>query len=197
MRVLARTAVALLPVCLFLVVWAQPASACSGGTAPLAAGVRGATSIYYARIVGAGESSVGFFDLRLDVGRVVRGTGLNRISQVIPNQACEPLAVGDSGVVVLGSVDPFDDGRNDVYNFFYVIGPGRTSQAEATAVLSALPPTDAVPVVADRIRAESAPVTILIAIALATFTLAAGHHHRRRAGFHRLPKPAREVTVDP
>lgn len=182
MRLLARAAARLLPVCLFLMVWARPALACSGGTASLAAGVSGASSIFFARIVGAEESSVGFFDLRLDVGRVVRGVGINHVSQVIPNQACERLEVGDSGVVVLGSVDPFDDGRNDVYNFFYVIGPGRTSQTEATAVLSTLPPTDAALVVPDRIRADSTPLAILIAVAVASFTLAGGHFYRRGSG---------------
>jgi hypothetical protein len=79
-------------------------------------------------------------------------------------------------------VDPFHDGRNDVYNFFFVIGPGRTSRAEATAVLSTLPPTDAALVVPSRIPADIAPLAILIAVAVASFMLAAGHFDRRGSG---------------
>ena len=81
--------------------------ACSGGVASLETGIRGATSVYYARIVAASESWDGFFDPRLDVGRVVRGTGHSPVTRVSANEACSPIEVGDVGVVVLGSVDSF------------------------------------------------------------------------------------------
>jgi hypothetical protein len=156
--------------------------ACTGLTASLATGIRGATSIYYATIVGSGESSIGFFDLRLDLGRVIRGTALRHISRVIPNEACSPLEVGDFGVVVLGSVDPFNVGPSDVYNFFYVIGPGGTSQSEATAVLSGLPSTDTAPSVPARGPTASSLLLILLAVFVASSTAASTRIHRRRSG---------------
>ncbi len=45
---------------------------------------------------------------------------------------------------MIGSVDPYGIGPNDIYNFFYVLGPGHTSASRAAAVLSDLPATDAV-----------------------------------------------------
>jgi hypothetical protein len=142
-RASARVALVLLPIAFWLSAWAQPAAACSGGTAPLATGVRGATSIFYARILADRASSVGFHTLRLAVGQVIRGRGQTTVNHLITPRACDSLAVGDFGVVVLGAVNPYGGGPNDLYNFFYVLGPGHgTSAAEAANVLSGLPATD-------------------------------------------------------
>ena len=140
MRTVALVGSAILPLALWLSVWASPVAACSGGDAPLATGVRGATSIFYARIAGASESSVGFYDLRLKVGSVILGSGKSHVVRVINPHVCNALKVGDFGVVVIGSVDPYGVGPNDIYNFFYVLGPGGTSAS--MAVLSDLPNTD-------------------------------------------------------
>src|SRR5674476_61059 len=106
-RTPARVAIAILPLALWLSAWAGPAAACTGGDAPLARGVWGATSIFYARILADSVSAVGFHDLRLEVGRVVRGRGQSQVADLITPRACDTLAVGDVGVVVLGSVDPY------------------------------------------------------------------------------------------
>ena len=150
MRTLARVGLAILPLAFWLSAWATPVAACTGGDAPLAVGVRGATSIYYARIEAASASSLGFYDLRLKIGSVVRGSGRSHVVSVITPRACDELKEGDFGVVVIGSVDPYGVGPNDVYNFFYVLGPGHTSASKAAAVLSNLPATDAVSIGVDK-----------------------------------------------
>lgn len=142
MRTVALVGSAILPLALWLSVWASPVAACNGGDARLATGVRGATSIFYARIAGASESSVGFYDLRLKVGSVIRGSGKSHVVRVINPRVCNALKVGDFGVVVIGSVDPYGVGPNDIYNFFYVLGPGGTSASMAATVLSDLPNTE-------------------------------------------------------
>ncbi len=139
-RLARAAAVAMLA--LWMAGFASPVSACEGFTAPLATGIRGASSIFYARIVSERESGSGFYELRLQVGRVVRGTAQTHVVHLLTPRACDTLAVGDFGVVVLGSVDPFGVGPNNRYNFFYVIGPGHTSAAAATRILSGLPATD-------------------------------------------------------
>jgi hypothetical protein len=63
---------------------------------------------------------------------------------VINPRVCNALRVGDIGVVVIGSVDPYGVGPNDIYNFFYVLGPGGTSASMAAAVLSDVPNTDTI-----------------------------------------------------
>jgi hypothetical protein len=167
-RTSARAALAIVPLALWLsAAWAQPVAACSGGDAPLATGVRGATSIFYARIVADHVSSVGFHDLQLTVVRVIRGHGQSRVTHLITPRACDSLAVGDFGVVVLGSVDPYGVGPNDIYNFFYVLGPGHTSATEAAALLSDLPATDTAPAPGAPGPAPAAPVIPLIAAAAA------------------------------
>lgn len=50
--------------------------------------------------------------------------------------------MGDAGIVVIGSVDPFEVGTTERSNLFYVLGPGHLSQAEAARALDALPATD-------------------------------------------------------
>ena len=149
MRTLARVGLAIPPLALWLSALVVPVAACTGGDAPLATGVRGATSIYYARIEVASASTIGFYDLRLNVGRVVRGTGRSHVVQVITPRACDELKVGDFGVMVIRSVNPYGVGPKDIYNFFYVLGPGHTSASTAAAVLSDLPATDAVSAVVD------------------------------------------------
>src|SRR2546426_10694512 len=74
-RTLGRAALPILPLAFWLSALAQPVAACTGGDAPLAVGVRGATSIYYARIEAASASSLGFYRLRLNIGSVIRGSG--------------------------------------------------------------------------------------------------------------------------
>jgi hypothetical protein len=88
------------------------------------------------------ESDLGFYELDLDIGRVIKGSGTSHVGHLITPRACDGLKVGDAGVVVIRSVNPYGVGPTDIYNFFYVIGPGRTSAAEARAVLSGLPGTD-------------------------------------------------------
>ena len=149
MRTLARVGLAILPLTFWLSAWATPVAACTGGDAPLVVGVRGATSIYYARITNASSSPLGFYDLQLKVGRVIRGSGRSHVVQVITPRACDELKIGDFGVVVIGSVDPYGVGPNDIYNVFYVLSPGHTSASTAAAVLSDLPATDAVSAVVD------------------------------------------------
>ena len=144
MRTVTRAGLVTLPVAFWLSAWAMPVVACTGGDAPLATGVRGATSIYYASIADASASPVGFYDLRLKVGSVIRGNGQSHVVRVINPRVCTALKVGDFGVVVIGSVNPYGVGPNDIYNFFYVLGPGGTSASTAAAVLSNLPATDTV-----------------------------------------------------
>jgi hypothetical protein len=164
-RTSARVALAILPLAFWLSAWAQPAAACSGGDAPLATGVRGASSIFYARILADHVSSVGFYDLQLKVGRVIRGHGQSHVVHLITPRACDSLAVGDVGVVVLGSVDPYGVGPHDIYNFFYVLGPGHTSAAEAAALLADLPATDTAPALGVRGSAPVSPALPLIGAA--------------------------------
>jgi hypothetical protein len=154
-RTSARVASVILPLAFWLSAWARPVAACTGGDAPLATGVRGATSIFYARIEAASASSLGFYDLRVKVGTVIRGSGRNHVVKVITPRACDELKVGDFGVVVIGSVNPYAVGPNDIYNFFYVLGLGHTSASTAAAVLSNLPATDTVsPAVDGRVGTE-------------------------------------------
>jgi hypothetical protein len=158
---------------------APPASACSGSSASLADGVRNAGSIYYARIVTVTPTSVGFNSLRLDVEEVVDGPAPSHVTRVIPNEACVGIRVGQVGVVVLGSVDPFRDGRDDVYNLFFAIGPGRTSRAEAEAALGVLPPatdTAAAPHVD-----PGTPQLPLVAVACFSFVAALIYVRRRQS----------------
>lgn len=171
----------ILPLAFWLSAWAQPAAACSGGDAPLATGVRGASSIFYARIVADRVSSVGFHDLRLKVGRVIRGRGQSHVVHLVTPRACDSLAVGDVGVVVLGSVDPYGVGPHDIYNFFYVLGPGHTSAAEAAALLSALPATDTTPSIGVRGSAPASPLMPLIAAAAVGIAVLVARFHVRGA----------------
>jgi hypothetical protein len=90
-RTSARVGSAILPLAFWLPAWATPVAACNGGDAPLATGVRGATSIFYARIADASESSVGFYDLRLKVGSVIRGSGQGHVVRVINPRVCNAL----------------------------------------------------------------------------------------------------------
>ena len=177
MRTSDRVGLAVLPLVFWLSAWATPVAACTGGDAPLAAGVRGATSIFYARIATASASSLGFYDLQLKVGRVVRGSGQSHVVQVITPRACDELKVGDFGVVVIGSVDPYDVGPNDVYNFFYVLGPGHTSAAAAAALLSDLPSTDTVSSGVDRPVGIEPRWAVLVASSAATWS-----YFRRKQG---------------
>lgn len=141
MRTIGRPALVLLALVAWLLAAAVPVAACTGGSAPLSIGIRGATSIYYARIVAATRDGNGFHDVRLDVGRVIRGPAPSHVTRVVAAEVCEGFTVGDNGIVVLGSVDPFGVGPDDTYNFFYVLGPGRTSAAEAAALFAGLPDT--------------------------------------------------------
>lgn len=174
---------AILPLAFWLSAWAQPAAACSGGDAPLTTGVRGANTIFYARIVADRVSSVGFHDLRLKVGRVIRGLGQSHVVHLVTPRACDSLAVGDVGVVVLGSVDPYGVGPHDIYNFFYVLGPGHTNAAEAAALLSALPPTDTTPAIGVRGSgsAPASPLMPLIAAAAVGIAVLVARFHGRGA----------------
>jgi hypothetical protein len=156
-----RLAPAVLLLALSLSAWAQPVAACEGGDAPLATGIRGASSIFYARIVADKESSLGFHSTELRVGRVLRGRGRSHVSHLITPRACDQLAVGDFGVVVIGSVNPYGVGPNDIYNFFYVLGPGHTSASAAARVLSDLPATDTAASVSGR---GSSPEGWLVAL---------------------------------
>jgi hypothetical protein len=177
MRTIARVGLAIVPLALWLSAWATPVAACTGGDAPLAVGVRGATSIYYARIEVASASTIGFYDLRLNVGRVIRGSGRSHVVKVITPRACDELKVGNFGVVVMGSVNPYGVGPNDIYNFFYVLGPGHTSASTAAAVLSNLPATDTVSAVIDEPVGTGSWWAVLVAS-----TVAALSYLRRRHG---------------
>ena len=178
MRTLGRVGLAILPLAFWLLAWATPVAACTGGDAPLAVGVRGATSIYYARIEGASASSLGFYDLRLKVGSVVRGSGISHVVNVITPRACDELKEGDFGVVVIGSVDPYGIGPNDIYNFFYVLGPGHTSASAAAAVLSNLPATDTPPSRVDQSRGTEPWSAVLVASTAATWIYLRGRQGR-------------------
>ncbi len=176
-RTSTRVASAILPLAFWLSALAQPVAACTGGDAPLATGVRGATSIYYARIEAASASSLGFYDLGLKVGSVIRGSARTHVVNVITPRACDELKVGDFGVVVIGSVDPYGVGPNDIYNFFYVLGPGHTSTSAAAAVLSDLPATDTVTSGVDEPVRTDRWWTVLV-----VSTVAAFRYLRRRHG---------------
>src|SRR5438309_3999825 len=165
-----RLLAAVISVVFWLVISAKPVAACSGGDAPLASGIRGATAIFYARIVAAGEA-VGFYDLQLEIGPVVRGPATSHIAGVITPRACDQLSVGDSGLVVLGSVDPYGDGRGDVYNFFYVLGPGHMTAAQAADVLTALRPTDGPPPADSPDTTSTGQSELLATLALVTFAI--------------------------
>ena len=181
MRKSARVAFAVMPLLFWLSASAQPVAACTGQEATLAAGVHGATSIYYARIVAEKESSVGFYDLHLAVGKVVRGTASAQVSHLITSRPCDSLSVGQSGIVMLGSVDPFGVGPNDVYNFFYVLGPGHTSAAAAATLLGGLPATDTVPGAAPIVRGSNplaAFFMVLFVSVAAGLLVLQPHHHR-------------------
>jgi hypothetical protein len=177
MSTLARVALPILPLALWLSAWALPVAACTGGDAPLATGVRGATSIYYARIEAAIPSTIGFYDIRLNVGRVVRGSGRSHVVKVITPRACDELKVGDFGVVVIRSVNPYGVGPNDIYNFFYVLGPGHTSASRAAAVLSDLPATDTVSPRVDEPVGTEPWWAVLVASTVATW-----HYTSRKQG---------------
>lgn len=157
---------------------------CEGGNAPLATGIRGASAIFYARIRSARMSADGFYTLSLDVGRVVRGQAQDRVARVVTPRACDVLAVGDAGVMVLGSVDPFGIGPNDRYNFFNVIGPGRTSVGEAERVLAVAPATDTPTPSSPSPSAPVMPLGILSGICAGLFVLRQAHERRaeRRPG---------------
>jgi hypothetical protein len=167
MRVLTRIGFIVASLVLWLAITSQPAAACEGGNASLAVGINGATSIYYARILAAHASDVGFYVLRLDVGQVVRGPAPSEVSHLITPRACDELSVGQYGIVVLGSVNPFGVGPTDIYNFFYVLGPGHTSAAGAAQVLSALPATDALPRLGPATPEGGSPMLPLVAGAVA------------------------------
>lgn len=161
------------------------ASACSGGTASLADGVRDAASIYYARVVEVKTTGVGFSELQLDVEGVVQGSAPAHISEVIANEACETIVVGNVGVVVLTSVDPFRDGRRDIYNLFYVLGPGRTSWAEAKAVLGASPPlTDTMSPPSQTGKGPGVDLGILAIAAISCVIAATYLRHRQVTSAH-------------
>ena len=156
-----------------------PVAACTGGDAPLAIGIRGASAIFFARIQSETLSSVGFYTLDLAVGRVIRGQPQRHVTHLVTPRACDELFAGDAGVVVLGSVNPFGVGPNDLYNFFYVLGPGHTSAADAAQVLAALPATDtALPIGTPHATSEPVPVAVL-AGGLAGFLVLARRTRRR------------------
>jgi hypothetical protein len=180
MHALLRVGLAMVPLVMWLLASAQSTFACEGGDAPLSTGIRGATSVFYARIVGLQESSDGFYDLRLDVGRVVKGTGTSHVGHLITPRACDVLEVGDAGVVVLGSINPYGVGPNDIYNFFYVLGPRHTSAADANTILSRLPETDTGSFVVGDIGSKSTQVEVLIAAAVAGFVFVSGYLRQRR-----------------
>jgi hypothetical protein len=145
-----RTIVRPLSVVIALAIWTltpvQSALACSGQDATLAAGFQGATSIYFARIVDLRATTTGFYALTLDVGQVLRGTGQTHVTHLIDAQVCAGLELGDSGVVALGSVNPFGVGPTDLYDFFFVLGPGHhINRADVFAALSSAPETDTAP----------------------------------------------------
>jgi hypothetical protein len=167
-----------------LLVSVRPAIACTGGDAPLSIGIRGASSIYYAKIADLQESVDGFYDLELDVGRVIKGTALRHVGRVVTPRACDGLQVGDAGVVVLGSVNPYGVGPNDIYNFFYVLGAGHTSPAEARRLLS-LPATDTASIDAAA-PSDGTRVVLLAGAALISLVIAAGClFPRSRGGLER------------
>jgi hypothetical protein len=91
------------------------------------------------------------------------------------------LSVGQDGIVVLGSVNPFGDGPHDVYNFFYVLWPGHRNAAAARALLGELPSTDAAPVArpADRGSNLDAALLVLLIAGAAVGIQVLGSHRRR------------------
>ena len=107
--------------------------------------------------------------------------GQSHVVHLVTPRACDSLAVGDVGVVVLGSVDPYGVGPHDIYNFFYVLGPGHTSAAEAAALLSALPATDTTPSIGVRGSAPASPLMPLIAAAAVGIAVLVARFHVRGA----------------
>jgi hypothetical protein len=149
MRPIARLLGCVVVAILWTVISAGSALACTGENATLEGAFRDSRSIYFARIEHARASSIGFYELTLDVGRIVRGQAKTHVTKLISAEVCESLEVGNSGIVVLGSVDPFGGGPTDTYNFFFVVAPGRTSQADVAAALSDTPATDTTPAAPD------------------------------------------------
>jgi hypothetical protein len=78
-------------------------------------------------------------------------------------------------VVVIGSVKPYGVGPNDIYNFFYGLGPGGTSASAAAAVLSNIPATDSVSPEVDEHGGSGAWLAVL-----SVSTVAILSYHRRR-----------------
>jgi hypothetical protein len=168
----------------------QSALACSGQNATLAAGFRGATSIYFARIVGLRATTTGFYELTLDVGQVLRGTAQPRVTQVVDAEVCNALELGDSGVVARGSVNPFGVGPTDVYNFFFVLGRGHHTRADVFTALLSAPDTDTAPNEARADPAGSATAFWLVGLTSAIVILIL---QRSRRGRLRVPKVSRRT----
>ena len=159
----------------------QYALACSGQDATLAAGFRGATSVYFARIVGLRPTTIGFYGLTLDVGQVLRGTAQTHVTHVVNAQVCAALELGDSGVVALGSVNPFGVGPKDLYNFFFVLGPGHhVNRADVLAALSTAPETDTASNDARANPAGSPPALGLVGLTSVIVMLILQHSRRER-----------------
>ncbi len=171
---------------------APMALACSGVNGSLSDGVRNAESIYYARITGVTPTSGGFHSLRLDVGGVLDGPAPREVTRVIANQSCVGIEVGQVGIIVLGSVDPFRDGRDDAYNLFYAIGMGRTSRADAEAVLGlSPPPTDrAAAPIAER---ETPPLALFAVLPISV--IVACWYMRRREVERRPARDRRAIAA--
>jgi hypothetical protein len=172
MALFARLVRAPLAAAVLILVAAQPAAACSGQDATLRAGVHGARSIYFARIVELHDAGNGFYRLTLDVGQVFRGRPQTHVAKMINAEVCNALGVGDSGLVVLGSIGTFGDGPGATYNLFFV----HASRAEVAATLS-VPETDAA-LPAPHERAPSAS-PIFPAITVGSFALMVGLLHVR------------------
>ena len=182
----------LLSVAIALAIWAlapvQSALACSGQDATLAAGFRGATSVYFARIVGLRPTTTGFYGLTLDIGQVLHGTAQTHVTHVIDAQVCAALELGDSGVVALGSVNPFGVGPTDLYNFFFVLGPGHhISRSDVFAALSSAPQTDTASDDARANLADSAPAFWLVGLTSGIVMLILQHSHRERLRVRKAP----------
>jgi hypothetical protein len=168
---------------LAMAVWlgsARAAFGCTGLDATLVAGLRHATTVYYARITDAIAGDAGFYTLTLHVDRQVRGEALPVVSQAVSAKVCSGLEPGQFGLVVLGARNAFEgDGSAATYNLFYVLGPGYYSRAAADALVLGLPATDTgSPVVSDP---EPAGATLLRDVGLMALFSATLLLVRRRA----------------
>lgn len=162
-----------------------PAFACTGQDATLAAGLRHATAIYYARIQDVIGGEAGIYTVSLDVERRVKGEARTVVSGLVGAKVCTGLERGQFGLVVLDARNAFDgDGSAARYNLFYVIAPGYYRRAAVEAALRDLPATDAA--LPPNPSGGRDPSDLAAAIALASafggsFLLALRHMDRRTA----------------